>query len=118
MRKILWLVVAVLGVLALLGTGSKLRAGDQSNCCSLTQEALKASGSIKSGMTRHEVELNFRPDGGVQVRDVTRYVYRGCVYIRVDIHFKLAKPTDAIKGSPDDIVTKVSTPYLAYPTID
>jgi hypothetical protein len=108
----------VLGGLTLLEAGGTSVAEDQSKCCGLPREALKVSGEIKSGMIRRQVELNFRSDGGMQVRDVTRYVYRSCDYIRVDVHFKLAKPVNSIKELPDDIVTEVSTPYLAHPTMD
>ena len=91
---------------------------DQSKCCSVALEALEASAAIRPGMTRGEVELHFRPDGGTQVRDVTRYVSRDCQYIMIDVHFKLVPPTDRIGDSPRDLVTELSRPYLAYPRMD
>jgi hypothetical protein len=91
---------------------------NRSPCCDMAQEALRASGSIKAGMTRRELERHWRIDGGVQFRDETRYVFPKCGHIRVDVSFKLAAPTDQIENSPDDTVTRVSKPYLAYPTMD
>lgn len=111
-------VAILLCAATLTGAGPRTQSETQSNCCTMVREALKAAGDIRAGMSRHEVESHFRLDGGAHVRDDARYVYRDCAYIIVDIHFKLAAPVDSPKESPDDVVTKVSKPYLAYPTID
>ena len=100
------------------GSSAASAAQDQSQCCFIAVDVLKASAAIRPGMTRGEVELHFRQDGGTQVRDMTRYVFRDCDYIMVDIHFNLAAPTDRAALSPNDLVKRVSKPYLAYPRID
>jgi hypothetical protein len=69
-------------------------------------------------MTRREVEKHFKLDGGMQVRQETRYMYLGCYYIRVDVEFDLAAPTGRVEDSPNDVVSRVSRPYVAYPTMD
>ena len=134
MRKFKLTVSTLLVLPTLLGTGAMLAprsevlhyarpsvesgGEDQSKCCSVALEALKASAAIRPRMTRGEVEQHFRPDGGTQVRDATRYVFRDCEYIMIDIHFNLAAPTDRIGDSPNDLVKNASKPYLAYPRMD
>jgi hypothetical protein len=86
--------------------------------CKMVLGALQASDAIKVGMTRREVAEHWSEDGGLQFRRETRYVYEKCAYIRVDVKFKLAEPTDAVEVSPDDEVSEVSKPYLAYPDAD
>lgn len=56
--------------------------------------ALEAADAIKVGMTRREVEERWSKDGGLQFRRGTRYIYEKCAYIRMDVKFKLAEPTD------------------------
>jgi|ERR1700735_31075 len=87
-------------------------------CCPMVRDALRASGNIKIGMTRREIEEHWRIDGGVQFRDETRYTYPKCGFIRVDVSFTLAAPADQVEDSPDDVVSEVSKTYLAYPTME
>jgi len=99
--------------------GSRQDSADKSQSpCQLIERALQETQRIKSGMTRREIEEHFKLDGGLQVRSETRYMYPGCHLIRIDVDFKFAPPTDRVEFSPDDVVTKVSTPYLAYPDMD
>ena len=118
MKTIAFLLVAALGAVALSEARPSPHGEDPSNCCQLVQDAQQASQRIKPGETRRQLEADFREDGGAQVRDETRYIYRRCRYIRVDVDFKLAPPEDSPADSPDDTVVKVSKPYLAYPTMD
>jgi hypothetical protein len=90
---------------------------NQSSCCKMIQEALQASGNIKMGMSRKEVEDYWLRDGGVQFREETRYMYPNCRYVRVDVKFDLVAPNE-VKDSPGDRVKEVSKPYVAYPTMD
>jgi hypothetical protein len=86
--------------------------------CVEIRQALDDYLQIKVGMTRREVEKQFKEDGGMQVRGQTRYVYKKCAYVQVEISFKLADSRKTVESSPDDIVTKVSKPYLAYMAVD
>lgn len=91
---------------------------NQSVCCQMVLKALDASRQIKTGMTRHEIEeRQFVHGGGAYVPGINTYVYSKCAYIAIDIHFKLADPRKATE-SPNDVVTKASKPYLAYPAMD
>jgi hypothetical protein len=92
--------------------------GSHTDTCGQVKRALDDSLQIKTGMTRREVEKQFEDDGGIQAREQTRYVSKKCPYIQVEIHFKLIASNNSLDFSPDDIVAKVSKPYLAYLAVD
>src|ERR1700734_2981486 len=83
--------------------GSRQDSADKAQSpCRLIQQALEETSRIKSGMTRREVEKHFKPDGGLQARQETRYLYSRCNYIRIDIDFRVEPPTDRPENSPYD----------------
>lgn len=90
--------------------------------CAPIRQALDDSSHIKTGMTRAQVEKNFRHDGGLQFfsqsSSATRYVYLKCSFIKIDVKFKAAVVKEAGFSSPDDILVSVSKPYLEYPFTD
>jgi hypothetical protein len=86
--------------------------------CAEIKQALDDSLQIKPGMARREVERQFKEEGGAQTRQQTRYIYKKCIYIQIEISFNLAVPRDSFDFSPNDTVSKVSKAYLAYPTVD
>jgi hypothetical protein len=88
--------------------------------CGIIREAIEEFGKIRPGMTRREIEKHFNRDGGIQVRNATRYSYSKCkeATIKVEIKFKLAGPVDQTPFSKDDTVVEVSKPYLEYFTQD
>lgn len=118
MKASIALLATILGIFSLLETGLSRRLENQSSCCEIVQNALRDSMRITIGMKRRTLGEHWKLDGGAQVRGEERYTYAGCSYIRVDIDFKLAAPAEKIEGSPDDTVSKVSKPYIAYPTSD
>ena len=91
-----------------------------SSCCQMVRNALDASRQLKPGAKRRDVEKQFYMDGGVQDPRSTRYRFAKCGYVKVQIDFKLAGARENGMGveSPDDTVTKVSVPYLDFPTLD
>jgi hypothetical protein len=119
MKRILLIAGAVLCI-AMLSEAElrSVRQENESPSCAFVQDALRDSQKIEVGATRREIEQQWTADGGMQFREETRYLYRSCEYIRVDIKFKLNNPPDGFEFSPDDIVAEVSKPYLAYPTAD
>jgi hypothetical protein len=102
-------------------TNRQTLASAQSSCA-LVKEALNDSSHIKAGMTRAEVEKSFRADGGLQFfsksGSTTRYVYRKCELIKIDVKFEAAVVSQTGSWSPNDIVVSVSKPYLEYPFSD
>jgi outer membrane protein assembly factor BamE (lipoprotein component of BamABCDE complex) len=76
--------------------------------------------SIKPGMTRREVEKRLRQDGGPSIGLDSRFVHSDCPYFKVDIEFVMKTDNSLPTGpvSPDDLVSKVSIPYLQNPVMD
>jgi hypothetical protein len=72
-------------------------------------------------MTRRDVERNFTMDGGLQFFSksgfTTCYVYSKCEFIRITVAFNAAQSKMG-SPSPDDIVVRVSKPYLEYAAKD
>jgi len=118
MKTRIALLTVIFGLMGWSSARPGMKSDNQSECCQMVQEALGKSREIKPGATRREVEKNWTIDGGVHIRDEARYNYSKCEYIKVDIDFKRVAPTDQIEDSPDDLVTKVSKPFLAYPAAD
>jgi hypothetical protein len=87
-------------------------------CCSIVVAALEAVSHIHPGMSRAEVEKVFVVDGGLIIRDKTRYSLRDCHSIKVEITFDRDKQAPGVIGAPKDTVKAVDRPYLEYPIAD
>lgn len=77
---------------------------------------------IKVGMTRKQVESKFQKDGGLQsIASPIRYTHPDCPYFMIDVDFSFHRDS-ANQNKPveskDDKVTRVSKPYLEYPSQD
>jgi hypothetical protein len=85
--------------------------------CALMEAALKAVQNLSPGSPRAKVELDFRPDGGLQpFQGPTRYVFKKCPLVKVDIEFTHFDGEQ--DGLPSDQIINVSRPYLEYPAYD
>jgi hypothetical protein len=76
--------------------------------------------SVKVGMTRAQLTKVFTTEGGVSSRTWRRYVYRECPFIKVDVEFK---PVGTSKKYPhaqsrNDVITKISKPFLEQSIMD
>lgn len=84
----------------------------------LVQAALRAYSEITSGMKRSDVERTFSEQGAGQFRDHTRYMYRKCEYIGMEVEYTVlsdgAHPSDA----SNDAVNSKSRLFIDYPTHD
>jgi hypothetical protein len=118
MRSAIIVLIIVYGFVLVLDSAPHQSRGSQLDTCGQVKQALDDSLQIQVGMTRREVEKQFKEDGGVTTREQTRYIYKKCMYIQIEIRFKLAAPLNSLNFSPDDTVTTVSKPYLAYPATD
>ena len=76
--------------------------------------------TITPGQTRKDLLKLFDYEGGLQSRDANHFAYRKCPYIKVDVKFKDVGVTSKFdfKGTPDDVITSISKPYLEYGIID
>lgn len=111
--------------LVVLLTASAFAASPQSkpapeSCCSIVEQAIAAANAVEPGMTRAEVEKEFVEDGGAQFfGQPTRYVYRRCTQIKIDVDFAVPGPAKSPGvPNPQDRVKSVSRPYLEYMFMD
>ena len=83
----------------------------------LPERALEELNSIYPGMTRAELEVYLRPEGGIHTRGGRAYVTRACRYVHITLTFTLCTPQEP--GSADreqwagDTIHTISEPYLA-----
>jgi hypothetical protein len=79
------------------------------------EQVMTKISSVKPGMTRQSLSQFFREDGGLQFPAQTRYVYKRCPYVKIDVEFSV----DAGHTfNADDKIVKISRPYLEYPFSD
>jgi hypothetical protein len=76
---------------------------------------LKATQSIKVGMTRSDLFKVFTTEGGLSWSTQRTYVYRQCPYIKVDVKFAASSNTEEL---PKDKIVEISRPYLAWSVMD
>jgi hypothetical protein len=87
----------------------------EANDCKIVERALRAALELSPGMTRGDVEKQFKEDGGGQSNIQGRFVYRECGLIKVDVEFDVKNQRGFSK---DDKIVKVSRPYLEYGSKD
>ncbi len=85
-------------------------------------DTLKEIQKIKIGMTRADLLKMFTTEGGLSTPFDRTYVYRDCTYIKVDIEFEPVGKRDAqgrvTEESNEDVIKKISRPYLEWGIID
>jgi hypothetical protein len=87
----------------------------------LVNNVLQQVQTLHPGMARSAVKAFFDQDGGLHAFGETRYDYRLCHSIKIDVKFKPATKTDdeAMREErDDDIIVEISKPYLQYPFYD
>ena len=85
-------------------------------------DTLKEIQKIKIGMTREDLLKVFSTEGGLSTPFNRTYVYRECPYIKVDVEFEPVGRRDSQGGvteeANDDVIKKISRPYLEWGIID
>jgi len=123
----------LLGLAVLSGviiTGSVLgqgrpEAGTHRDRVEWVAEALKRMQTIRPRMTRTDLLKVFTTEGGVSTGLHRTYVSRDCPYFKVDVAFKavgrLERDADGrvtpVEGN-QDIIVKISRPYLQFSIVD
>jgi hypothetical protein len=113
-----WILVVL--ILACVSVGTNLPAqSPPASCppCGQVVQALEDLGSLKAGMTRHDAEQYFALDGGMNFRAQTRYVYKKCEFIQVEVTFE-EDPDVRNDFSQKDKITKLSKLFLEFPSKD
>jgi hypothetical protein len=117
-------VVTVVAVWSSLAHGVEAELFDQS-AERWVGNALLEIETVKVGMTRGQLLAVFTMEGGVFSGLRRTYVYRRCPTIKVDVEFEaVGRPSRDAEGrvtmveSDDDLIMRISRPYLAHQVID
>ena len=86
--------------------------------CDAVQRAVDDSIRIRPGMMRKDVEKYFRDDGGMQFPPKARYLWRPCMYLKLDVEYDLSPSRGKSLTSPEDTVRTVSKLYVELPYTD
>ena len=115
MRK---LIIVVL-TLAVASVTPPLPAQSRPGCsaCGEIAQALEDFLHLKAGMTRRDAERYFALDGGMNWRGQTRYVYKKCDFVKVEITFE-EDPSVQNDFSQKDKITRLSKLFLEFPSKD
>ena len=88
-------------------------------------DSLKEMQKIKVGMTRADLLKVFTTEGGLSSGLRRTFVYRECPYIKVDVEFEpVGRPARDADGrvtiveADEDVISKISKPYLEWMIID
>jgi len=88
-------------------------------------EVLKRMETIHPGMTRESLLTVFTTEGGLSTGLQRTFVNRDCPYFKVDVEFQaVGRPNRDEYGrvtlveANEDIILKVSTPYLQFGVMD
>jgi hypothetical protein len=117
---------------AALGGANSLRASSSGaeECSSEAHvawvgEVLKHMQTIKAGMTRKKLLTVFGTEGGLSTGLQRTFVSRDCPYFKVDVKFRAVGRPDQDKDgrvtlveSNEDVIVKVSVPYLEFSVMD
>lgn len=87
--------------------------------------SLKEMQKIKVGMIRADLLKVFTTEGGLSTGLNRTYVYRKCPYIKVDVEFEpVGRPAKDAGGrvtlseANEDVIKKISRPYLDWSVMD
>ena len=125
------LVVQFALALTILG-GAAIRSGSQERATKRSADSKEWVGqslgemeTIKVGSTRRDLLAVFTEEGGLSTPLWRTYVYRECYMFKVDVEFAaVGRPSRNADGrvtsveSLDDVITKISRPYVARPISD
>jgi hypothetical protein len=81
-------------------------------------EVLEQMLTIKPGMTRIELLTLFTTEGGISWRLWRTYASRRCPLFKVDVVLKAVGEPDTEDEGDDDIILKISRPYLQFTIAD
>ena len=110
-------------LLLLLCTPVSSQGDSDAELTRLISEAIRETSAIAAGMSRGDLMRVFTVEGGLSTRAQRTYVYRRCPYIKVDVEFEVDHLRDAQGRIPypeadDDVIRRISRPYLAWAVMD
>ena len=85
------------------------------------QKCLADFETLKTGMTREQVQSKFCMDGGLSSPSGGRFTHPACPYFKIEVEFDFQRnPADQNRAveSKTDKVIRISKPYLETPFAD
>lgn len=109
--------VSVIGI-ALEGRphGQAAASSPEQDHISWVSDSLKRMQTVQPGMTRADLLKVFTTEGGINTRNNRKYVSRDCLYFKVDVEFHASSP--GFDEAADDVIVKISRPYLEFQVIN
>lgn len=86
--------------------------------CRVITAALRSVQTLTPGTARSQLEKDFELDGGMQFAAHSRYVFKACNDIKIDVELSGTGIDDRADFLPTDTIVKVSEPYLELPSTD
>ena|SRR5579863_9187545 len=88
-------------------------------------ESLKRMLTVKPGMTREQLMLVYTTEGGISFALQRTFVSRDCPFFKVDVTFRRTPGVDANASRDqfsqeldDDVIARISRPYLQFSIMD
>ena len=114
LARIVFIAIVALGAVA-QSEHHKTPPGVDQEHAAWVASVLRATQTIKAGMTRSDLVKIFTTEGGLSTSFQRTYVYRECPFIKVDVKFTVSSHGQEL---PTDKVGEVSRPYLAGSVMD
>ena len=93
-----------------------LSAQEKPDACETVRAILADASALHPGMTRADLEKEFKPSS-LTFRSAATYISKRCSYVAMDVAFDIS---NSLPGPelPDDKIKTISRPYLALPSAD
>jgi len=119
----LTILASVIGLASVGSNRTVERTQEAEDQSAWVARSLKQMQTVKVGMTRADLLKVFTTEGGLSTRLWRTYVYKQCPYFKVDVEFRAAGTRDkngrpSADESDNDVITKISKPYLAWTIVD
>ncbi len=122
MRRMNFIVLLLLAAYALAAQGGdpvQRRYDVDQEHAQWIDSVMRSIATIKTGATRKDLLGVFAEEGGLSTRTRRTFVYKHCPYIKVDVKFvAVGNENDGSTEKPEDKVSTISRPYLAYSIMD
>jgi hypothetical protein len=118
MKRLLAVLFSMIGLIVVTPLGAQQTTGTH---VVWVGEVLQRMQTIKPGMTRKALLTVFKTEGGLSNGLRRTFVSRDCPYFKIDVEFQaVGRPARDVNGrmtgaeGDDDIILKLSTPYLQF----
>ena len=120
MRKISrTLLLSALVLLTFSSTYSSSQSNKAENHTDWIFKSLEQMQTIQVGMSRKDLLKVFKEEGGLSTRTHRKYVYRECLYVKVEVEFEpVEAKEDRSTEYPSDRIIRISKPFLERTIID